>query len=110
MLSYSDLFSALISEAEFAAQYSEPFVIRVTVPLSEGSTGSEVKEISVSVTETVKDLKDKIGQLLGNMPASKQQIKHPTHGFLKDTQNFAALNIGPGTNLEMTLRSRGGKR
>lgn len=43
------------------------------------------------------------------MVASKQQLKGPS-GFLKDQQTLASLNIGPDITLEMSARSRGGKR
>ena len=59
----------------------------------------------------MKDLKDIIGKQLGDMPASKQQLKNPLNqSFLKDTQSLAAANIGDGFSLELSLRSRGGKK
>ena len=46
---------------------------------------------------------------LGDMPVSKQQLRGPS-GFLKDTLSLAFYNIGPGATLELTTRSRGGRR
>jgi hypothetical protein len=44
------------------------------------------------------------------MPASKQQLRFAALGFLKDGQTLAELNIGSGAVLELSLKSRGGKR
>lgn len=58
----------------------------------------------------MKDLKDCIGVLIGGMPSNKQQLKSPC-GFLKDKDTLASLNIGgANSTLELSVRSRGGKR
>ncbi len=100
----------------FVAWYPEPITVRVTVPNNAVSNVNpawdlrgQTLDISISVTKTVKDLKDLIGDAVGGMVASKQQLKGFS-GFLKDQQTLASLNIGPGCPLEMTARSRGGKR
>lgn len=104
---------ALIPEHEFASRFSGPITVQVSVPTSSPNPtwnlAGQTLDISISVNATVKDLKDIVGARVGDMPASKQQIKGKS-GFLKDTQSLAALNIGPGELLEMSARSRGGKR
>lgn len=61
---------------------------------------------------TIKTIKENAaGQFLNNMPISKMQLKHPEHGFLKDAQSLAELNLPPsGVVLELSVKSRGGKR
>ena len=62
---------------------------------------------------TGKDLKEKLSSVLGGMPPNKMQIRirdRADLGFLKDAQSLAALNIEHNSYLEMTLRSRGGKK
>jgi hypothetical protein len=93
--------------------------------------------ISVPVRTLVKDLKDIIAnQLKANVslpstrccfivrshltdsyvqaseliPGNKMQLKDAKAGFLKDANSLAAHNINPGSMLELTVRSRGGKR
>lgn len=66
--------------------------------------------LAVPVTHTVKQLKEALSPLLGGMPASKQQVKYPVFGFLKDANTLAELNIGEGAVLELSAKSRGGKR
>ena len=46
------------------------------------------------------------------MPSSKQQLKssNPGLGFLKDASTLAELNIGNNEFLELSVKSRGGKR
>ena len=65
--------------------------------------------MALNVTQSVKELKDSIGALIGGMPSNKQQLKCPS-GFLKDKDTLASMNIGDGTVLELSVRSRGGKR
>ena len=57
----------------------------------------------------VKDLKEMLGRELCGMPINKQQLKHSS-GFLKDNQTLASYNIGNAAHLELSVRSRGGKK
>lgn len=103
---------ALIPEDEFASRFPSPVTIIVRIPLDTSATWElrgQSLSVSISVTQSVKDLKDCIGVLIGGMPSNKQQLKS-AHGFLKDKETLAALNIGPETTLELSVRSRGGKR
>lgn len=59
----------------------------------------------------MKEIKESVAaQHLGNMPVGKFQLKHAIHGFLKDANSLAGLNLGSNTILELTIKSRGGKR
>jgi len=86
--------------------------VAVAVP-SDPSSGpalnGQILQLSVSIKTTVKDLKERVSEQLGNMAVNKFQLK-ASSGFLKDAQTLAAVNIGAGGTLELSLRSRGGKR
>jgi hypothetical protein len=102
----------LIPEDVFARQNSSPVNVTVNIP-SDSASSWELRgqslTVSINVSQTVKELKDCIGALIGGMPPNKQQLKSSS-GFLKDKDTLAALNIGDGTVLELSVRSRGGKR
>ena len=102
-----------LPEDEFASRYPSPVDVIVRVPSDSSSTWElrgQSLSVSISVTKSVKDLKDCIGALIGGMPSNKQQLKS-AHGFLKDKETLAALNIGgPDMTLELSVRSRGGRR
>eukprot|EP00604_Paraphysomonas_vestita_P002037 CAMPEP_0174819868 /NCGR_PEP_ID=MMETSP1107-20130205/3324_1 /TAXON_ID=36770 /ORGANISM="Paraphysomonas vestita, Strain GFlagA" /LENGTH=505 /DNA_ID=CAMNT_0016034115 /DNA_START=395 /DNA_END=1909 /DNA_ORIENTATION=- len=93
--------NALIPEDIFASRYPDPITINIIVPNNATANinpawdlRGQTLSISISVTQTIKDLKDLIGEAVGGMVASKQQLKGPS-GFLKDQQTLASLNIGP---------------
>lgn len=70
-------------------------------------------QCEVPVLTTGKDLKEKLSSMLGGMPPNKMQVRvrdRTDLGFLKDSQSLAALNVEHNSYLEMTLRSRGGKK
>ncbi len=46
---------------------------------------------------------------LNNMPANKMQFR-TWAGFLKDSSSLASYNIGPGDVVELSMKTRGGKR
>jgi hypothetical protein len=58
----------------------------------------------------VKELKALLVDLLGGMPAAKQQLRLPSGPFFKDAQTLAALNVGEGERVEVSLKTRGGKK
>ncbi len=58
---------------------------------------------------TIKDVKEALTNYYGGLPSNKQQLKGKI-GFLKDNQTLASVNIGDGEILELSLRSRGGKK
>jgi hypothetical protein len=103
---------AVVPADEFASRYPSPVEIIVHIP-SDNSATWELRgqslSVSINVTQSVKELKDCIGVLIGGMPSNKQQLKSP-NGFLKDKDTLAALNIGEDATLELSVRSRGGKR
>jgi hypothetical protein len=105
----------LIAADEFAALYNGPCTIEIALPNdpSAGQYNLNGQTISLGtvVTATVKEIKEQLSlQYLNALAANKIQLKHTTHGFLKDSSSLASLNLGPGTQLELSLKSRGGKR
>lgn len=102
----------VVPEEDFAARYPSPVNIIVNIPTDSNSTWElrgQSLSVCVGVTQTVKELKDCIGALIGGMPPNKQQLKSSS-GFLKDKDTLASLNIGDSHILELSVRSRGGKR
>jgi hypothetical protein len=61
----------------------------------------------VPVSSTVRELKQRLGALLGDMPANKQKLKHSAHGFLKDTHSLATYNLPTPLLLELASKTRG---
>lgn len=108
--------TTLIPAEEFAASFTAPIDILIQLP-QEPSMGQQwnlngqVVKLSVAVLTSTKEIKEVLAsQHLGNMPVGRFQLKHSIHGFLKDGNSLAALNLGSNTTLELTVKSRGGKR
>ena len=117
----------LLSEEEFISIYGDrkDFVMYVVIPkeiqdilppatLSNSPDSHVIKLIIPSFRTTVKELKDMIITQLSTssngLTANKIQLKEPISGFLKDTQSIAQCNLNVNTTLELSLRSRGGKK
>lgn len=99
---------------ELAAKFPNGITINVIVP--NDSTNSnwlfngQTLSVTLPVTATIKDLKEKISPQLGDMPTNKQQIKDPASGFLKDASTLVSLNISNGYTLELSAKTRGGRK
>ena len=104
----------LIPEEVFAARFSGPITIKVVTPVdtSAGSSAwglnGQIVEVNVPVTYSIKEVKSTLTDLLGGMPATKQQLKATGGAFYKDTQTLAGLNIGEGAVIELSVKTRGG--
>ena len=104
----------LIAESSFAALFPSG-IIEISILASQDSSNpsfnlkGQTVPIQVNILATVKQLKDLLSDLFGGMPATKMQLKGKS-GFLKDTQTLAALNIGDSTKLELSAKTRGGKK
>lgn len=96
----------------FCARHSEAYTITVTVPKDESSAfnlqGQSIP-LSLMATATIKEVKELLSAHLASLPAGKYQLKAAT-GFLKDTQSLAACNLGPNSLLEISMKTRGGKK
>ena len=107
--------SALIPAVEFAAQYTGPVTIQTITPIDTSvpawGLGGQSVSVSLSVMSTVRQLKESLSSMLGGMPVAKQQLKAITGGaFFKDTQTLAALNLGDGASIDLTVKTRGGAK
>lgn len=112
--------ATLIPADQFAARYANGNIsIRISLPLDTSPAGaswnlnSQTLTVVVPVTESVKRLKEILSSdFLAGMPTSKQQLKSTVAGvgFLKDAHTLAEVNIGEGDLLELSIKSRGGKR
>jgi splicing factor 3A subunit 1 len=109
--------SDFIDEATFAASVGTADVaIQVRIPNDssqlEWNYYGQVIPLSVPIMATVKVIKNELSLgHLNQLPVSKMQLKNvKTGAFLKDSATLAALNIGPGSMLEMVPRARGGKK
>ena len=108
--------SELVSAEEFAAKYPGPIHLLIVVGASAdlqtwNLMAGQIIHVNVSVNTSVKELKEllAIGYVNG-MPAGKQQLKVAEIGFLKDTSTLAAMNIDDGATIELSAKSRGGKK
>lgn len=72
----------------------------------------QIVPLTIGIRSTVKAAKTELSQKhLNQLPVNKMQLKNIATGtFLKDSATLAALNIGPGSALEMVPRARGGKK
>ncbi len=112
----------LIPEDQFAAQFSGPISLIVKVPADASAAGvswglnGQTLRLDISVTATVKELKEALAALLKGggaaepMPVNEQQLKVASAGFLKDANSLASYNVGNNCTVELSSRSRGGKR
>ena len=67
--------------------------------------------MSVDVMSKVDAVKAELSKLhLNGMPPNKIQFKDPNIGFLKGSNTLASLNIGPSATLDMSLKTRGGRK
>jgi hypothetical protein len=101
---------------EYALFNPAPITLHIVVPVDTQMTawnlnGQTLSIPDLSITSTVKDLKELLAlNYLGGLQAGKQQIKSASLGFLKDTSSLAAYNLKSDSVLELSLKSRGGKK
>lgn len=106
----------LFDEAQWLHSHPGPAVFKVAVPLdnkyTEHNFVGQVLTIQVdALSETVADLKRKIGDQLLNMPANKMKLNMKNGVFLnKDTGSLASYNLMSGEQLQLGVRERGGKK
>lgn len=102
----------LMSGEAFAAQHPGSYSITVSIPNDASSSfnlqGQSIT-LSVNVGMCIKDIKEQLSEHLAGLTASKQQLKNAS-GFLKDGSSLAFCNIGPLAALELSIKTRGGKK
>jgi splicing factor 3A subunit 1 len=105
-------------ESEFAAMFPSPIIVVVVVPsnpqyASWNFNGQEIK-LTITVTESVEALKEKLVVILGDMPVKKMKMNFEGGAsdgvFLnKDNATLAFYNVGPHSRLRLGVKERGGK-
>lgn len=105
---------ALQPEQAFIASHPGPVTLSIRLPIDNSNPAwrlnGDVISVTIDISASVKTLKQQISDSQGGMPASKQQLKHATHGFLKDGNSLGYYNLVSGTELQLTVRSRGGRK
>jgi len=105
--------TGLMSEADFARlNAGVPYSVLVQLPTDPTNPDWKLNGQSVALEcgllDTIRTLKEKLSAAhLGNMPPSKQQLKSPSLGFLKDSLTVAHFNIPVGSTLDLVVRTRG---
>jgi hypothetical protein len=91
--------------------------LSVAIPMDDSNPAWKLEGQSLlvevpSVMRTVKEVKEILSPMLGEMPVNKMQLKSVEQGFLKDGQTLASYNLGgPGSSdIELVTRSRGGRK
>jgi hypothetical protein len=107
----------LLSEADFVASLSNTKIsVQVRIPNDATQMAwnfyGQIVTVSIDVMSDVKSFKAELcKEHLNSIATNKIQLKNTATGtFLKDALSLAALNIGPGTQLELVPRARGGKK
>jgi splicing factor 3A subunit 1 len=101
----------VIPEDDWLAQNPGPTTIKIQLPVSEEKqewnlNGQQI-ELTLDTKETISGLKEKLSAQLGGMPANKQKLKLADSPFFKDTQTLAYYNLGTGTTIYLSVKSRG---
>lgn len=103
--------SMIVSAEEFASRYPHPITVFVSTPLDNTNpawslTGELVNVPSVSVTMSIKDLKEMVTSIIG-IPTSKFQLKATdSTTFFKDLQTLAELNLGDQARVDLSVKTR----
>jgi splicing factor 3A subunit 1 len=103
----------LVPEREWLKQYSGPVNVVVTVPNlpeTKWPLHGQTLRIQIVINDTIQNLKEKVADSLGGMPANKQKLKTDELGYLKETNTLAYYNAKDGFTIELTVKERGGRK
>jgi len=97
----------------FASLHAGPVHLKVTIPMDDSNPAwglnGRIITINLNIMATVKEVKEQLSPLLGQMPPSKMQLRSPT-GFMKDQFSLAYYNVASHVQIDLLTRSRGGRR
>ena len=107
--------TGLMSESDFlkvsGGDPNAPHTLTIQIPKDDSNPDwrlqGQALALDCTVVDTIRTVKEKLSKHLGNMPATKQQLRSPTLGFLKDSLTLAHFNIANGSMLDLVVRSRG---
>lgn len=96
---------ALTSEADFLAAHPGSFSLRISVPAEFGPAIT----VQVPYSSRISDVKEKLVPLLAasGLKQNKMQLKHPTHGFMKDSLSLAHYNVDGSAQVLLVPKVRG---
>jgi len=103
----------LVPERDWLKQHSGPVNVVVSVPNLPGTKWplhGQTLRIQIVITDTIQNLKEKVADSLGGMPANKQKLKTEELGYLKETNTLAYYNAKDGFALELAIKERGGRK
>jgi splicing factor 3A subunit 1 len=87
--------------------------VKVSVPSvpekSEWKLNGQVIEVQVNISDTIRNLKEKIQEIL-SMPVNRQKLKARELGVLNDQKTLAFYNFAQTMELELTIKERGGRK
>lgn len=101
-------------EEDWLKKYPGKLGIKVLVPQDAeyskfNFNGQTIEMSGLSMTMTIKDVKDRLEQLLWGLAPNKQKLSTPKLGFLKDSCSFAHYNFVDGEILHVATKERGGR-
>mmetsp|Transcript_762 Transcript_762/g.1472 ORF Transcript_762/g.1472 Transcript_762/m.1472 type:complete len:222 (+) Transcript_762:3-668(+) len=104
----------LESEEDWMKKYPGKLGIKIIVPQDPENAkynfnGQTIEMSGLSLTITIKDLKERLEQPLWGLPPNKQKLSTVQRGFLKDASSLAFYNFVDGEVLHITTKERGGK-
>jgi splicing factor 3A subunit 1 len=103
----------LVPERDWLKQHSGPVNVVVSVPNLPGTKWplhGQTLRIQIVITDTIQNLKEKVADSLGGMPANKQKLKTEELGYLKETNTLAYYNAKDGFAVELAIKERGGRK
>jgi len=103
----------LLPERDWLKQYSGPVNVVVTVPNlpeTKWPLHGQTLRIQIVINDTIQNLKEKVADSLGGMPANKQKLKTDDLGYLKETNTLAYYNAKDGFTVELSVKERGGRK
>lgn len=89
-----------------------PLQVYIQCPAVEGSesmTGQLLAVEVASLGDSVGALKQRLAEVLG-VPANKQHLRREVVGFLRDELTLAYYNVLPDVHLQLSLKTRGGRK
>ncbi|XP_050336962.1 splicing factor 3A subunit 1 isoform X2 [Bactrocera neohumeralis] len=102
----------LIPEEEFVSKHKSPITIQIQIPnvvdKSEWKLNGQTIAFSLSLADTVSNLKAKIQDETG-MPPAKQKISYEGM-FFKDSNTMAFYNLLSGATIHLQIKERGGRK
>jgi splicing factor 3A subunit 1 len=106
--------ASLVPEAMWMAQTPPRFPVRVSLPadLPEFNCNGQIVEVTCNIGDTVEAFKQQISGSCNGMPTGKMKVSFISTGIFlnKDSASLAFYNVGPGAQIQLGIRERGGRK